>query len=75
MTGELRSGLPSIPWHATYLTVVVLSIGLLGTHYLFPQFQHPSGLVIAGLVSGMFTVTSLLHWCDVTNDRFPEQRR
>lgn len=73
MRGKRHPESPSFPWHTTYLTVAVLSVGLLvGIWSLFPRFRHPSGLP-AGLVVVLFTVTSLLHWYDVSDGRTPEK--
>lgn len=75
MRVEPRPRLSSFPWHTSYLTVAVLSLGLLGGfYYVVPEFGGSTGLVAAGLVVGLFTVTSLLHWYDVTINRVAQRR-
>lgn len=75
MRSDIDSRPPPFPWHTSYLIVVALSAGLLGALYhLFPWFRESAGLVPAGVVVGMFTVTSLLHWYDVTANRVPRRR-
>lgn len=76
MRPNLRPRPPSLPWHTSYLTVAALSFGLLvGLSQVFPRLHESVELVFAALVVGMFTVTSLFHWYDVTTDRTPERRR
>lgn len=62
----------SFPWHTSYLAVAALSLGLLGGFcYVFSGVRESTGLVLAGLIVGLFTATSLLHWYDATADRVP----
>lgn len=76
MRSTLRQQFPSLPWHTSYLTVAALSFGLLvGLSHVFPRLLESIEPVLAGLIVGAFTVTSLLHWYDVTTDRSPEMRR
>lgn len=60
---------PPFPWHVAYLTVTTASIGLLvGVRSLFPEVVYSFEFAPAGFIVGAFTVTSLLHWYDVTDD-------
>lgn len=67
MRPETDRGRSSVPWDVTYLSVAALSFGLLvGVWHAPTAFRRSYGLVVLGLVVGAFAVTSLLHWCDVT---------
>lgn len=49
-----------------YLSVTALSIGVLvGIRHEFPHVSNRLELAVLGMIIGMFTVTSLLHWYDV----------
>ena len=55
-----------------YLSVAALSIGVIvGVRHAFPRVPGHLELTASGLVVGMFTVTSLLHWYDVTRSETP----
>lgn len=70
---------PPAPWHRIYLSVTVLSVGVLvGVEHGFPRIPHRLELVVLGVIVAMFAVTSLLHWYDVNGPRyanwFPKRR-
>lgn len=69
MRVEPRHG-PPTPWHVMYLSVTALGIGVLvGVQHQFPRVPDHLELAVLGVLVGMFTVTSLLHWYDVTRTR------
>ena len=58
------------PWYMMYLSVTALSIGVLvGVRHEFSHVPNRLELTVLGVIIGMFTVTSLLHWYDVNRAR------
>jgi hypothetical protein len=57
----------SAPWYMIYLSVTALGIGVVvAIRHEFPHVPERLELAVLGVLVGMFTVTSLLHWYDVT---------
>ena len=57
-----------------YLSVTVLSIGVLvAVRHEFPRVSDSLELTVLGVIIGMFTVTSLLHWYDVNRAKSTTQ--
>lgn len=66
MRAEPRYEPSPAPWYLIYLSVTALSIGVLvGVRHEFPRISETLELAVLGVIIGMFTVTSLLHWYDV----------
>ncbi|WP_276300535.1 hypothetical protein [Halorussus lipolyticus] len=75
MRRQLHPLSPSIPWHTTYLTVIVLALGfVVAIAQLRPAFRGVFEFLPAGLVVGVFSITSLLYWYDVSDHRIRERR-
>lgn len=66
MREEPPGGLPATSWHLAYLGVTLFGIAFIfGARHSLGTLHDHLELATLGIVVGMFTVTSLLHWYDV----------
>lgn len=79
MRVEPHHGSSPAPWYMIYLSVTALGISVVvAIRHEFPHVPEYLEFAVLGVLVGMFTVTSLLHWYDVTGTEsataFPRKR-